>query len=204
MNPALMAPFGRAPNGKRARWRRRPARSLATGRREPELWERAAEPYPAATVLEDLLAVVGDADAAQRIVARFAATRMVLLVLHGGINEEELAEERAVARLYVEALPHGDAERRVLGRLLALTRSRVRRAVGTCANEAGELAGSFDHDAGAFWLHYVAYTAGRAFGWPEESLRAARAIEGAATARGAVHSQRLWRGRVAALEIAND
>lgn len=204
MNPALTAPFGRSLNGQVARWRRRHTRALATGRREPELWERTVEDYPAATVLEDLLGAVGDGDAAARIVARFSATRMVLLVLQGSVDAEELAVERAIARSYVEALPHGDAERRVLGRLLALTRSHVRRAVCTCANEAGDLARSLDHDAGAFWLHYLAYTAGRAFGWQEEALRAARAIEEAAGSRGAAYSERLWRGRVAALENAQN
>ena len=200
MNPVLLAPFGRSLNGHATLWRRGRTRSLTTGRREPELWERVVEEYPGATVLEDLLGVVGDEGATRRIVARFAATRIVLLVLHGGVGIEELAAERAIARSYVEALPQGDGERRVLGRLVALTRSRLRPAVSACANEAADVAHGLQQDAGAFWLHHVAYVMGMAFGWREESMRAARAIEEAAKLRGAVHSERLWRTRAAALE----
>jgi hypothetical protein len=155
-------------------------------------------------VLEDLMAASGDVEAAQRILARFAATRLILIVLSGGLTAPELEVERAIARTYIEVLPPGDAERRVLLRLTARTSKRLRRPVTVCALEAADLAAAREHLAGAYWLHLTAYALAFASGWRAEALRAARSIERSAKAAGATGSARDWRRRVLALEHAPD
>jgi hypothetical protein len=164
------------------------------------LWERVGEEYPGSTVLQDLVVAGGDVEAAQRILARFAATRLILIVLSGGLTAAELEAERAIARTYIEVLPPGDAERRVLLRLAARTSKRLRRPVTVCAIEAAELAAAGQHVAGAYWLHLTAYALAFASGWRAEALRAARAIERSARAVGAAGPARDWRRRVLALE----
>jgi hypothetical protein len=203
MRQAMSVPFGRSLNGRVVPWPRRPGGTSRT-RRKIELWERVGEEFPASTVLEDLGNAVGDVDAAQRILARFAAIRVILLVLHGDLTSAELSLERDIARSYAEVLPEGDPERRVLTRLVSLAKPRLRRGVIACANDAGELATQQSHAAGAFWLHHVAYAVAVACGWRSEAHRAARAIEEAAAFAGAVRSQRLWRARAVALETRGD
>jgi hypothetical protein len=98
MTQALIAPFGRSVDGLAGTWPRGRSRAVRARAREPELWERRAEPYPGAVVLDDLPDAVGDAAATERIVARFAATRLVLLALRGDLDAAAMADERAIAR----------------------------------------------------------------------------------------------------------
>jgi hypothetical protein len=202
MTQALIAPFGRSVDGLAGTWPRGRSRAVRARAREPELWERRAEPYPGAVVLDDLPDAVGDAAATERIVARFAATRLVLLALRGDLDAAAMADERAIARSYVERVAPG-AERRALERLVALTAQRLGRALARRAIEAGDCAATSGERAGAFWLHHIAYALATGAAWRAEALRAARAIERAARSAGAPRSERMWRRRVVALERAS-
>lgn len=201
MTQALIAPFGRSVEGLAGTWPRSRGRAARVPARAPELWERRGEPYPGAVVLEDLPDAVGDVAATERIVARFAATRLVVLALRGGQAPAAMEEERTIARSYVELLAPG-AERRALERLIALTAQRLGRALTRCAIEAGDRAAASGERAGAFWLHHIGYALATGAGWRSEALRAARRIERAARSAGAGRSERLWRRRVLALERA--
>lgn len=202
MRQALIAPFGRTVEGLAGTWPRSRGRAARAAAREPELWERRVEPYPGAVVLEDLPDAAGDAAATERIVARFAATRLVVLALRGDLGSAAMADERTIARSYLELLAPG-AERRALERLVALTGQRLGRALTRCAIEAGDRAAASGERAGAYWLHHIGYALATGAGWHSEALRAARAIERAARTAGAARSERSWRRRVLALERAS-
>lgn len=203
MNQALEIPFGRALSRRATRWPRGEERSRRSAESlEPDVWERAGEPYTGAIVLEDLAKVVGDAAAAERILARFAALRFVLVVVDGRLSKRALAAERGIAKTYLDELPAGDPERRALGRMVALAAWRLRRGVAICALEAGAQAARLGHIAGAYWLNHTAYTLSLKHGWAAEALRAATAIEGAALAGGAPKAARRWRRRALAIERA--
>lgn len=165
-----------------------------------ELWQRTSEPYFGAVVLEDLEDTRADAAAAQRVLARFAALRLVLLVLDGAMPKRDIAEERTIAEAYVHALPAADAERRALARMIAAAASSRRREIAIQALEAAEHATRQGHAAGAFWLYRAAYTLGHANQWMAESLRAATALAAAARAGHARKAARTWRRRARTIE----
>lgn len=212
MTHAVVVPGGRALGAKRARrgshragGARRRERSIRIEAWEravelypSELWQRTAEPYPGAIVLEDLVREPADAAAAQRILARFAAVRLVLIAVDGGLAKREIAEERTLAQTYVDALPPGDAERDVLARMMLAAATGHRREIAIQAIEAGDHAARHGHDAGAYWLHRTAYALSHAARWRPESLRAAGAIAAAARAGGAPNAARAWRRRARA------
>lgn len=168
----------------------------------PELWLRTGEPYCGAVVLEDLTRGPADAAAAQRILARFAALRLVLLVVDSALPERGIGEERTIAETYVDGLPAGDAERRALARMVAAAASERLRDTAIHAIEAGDHAARHGQDAGAYWLHRTAYTLSHASRWQPESLRAATAIAAAARAGRAPKAARTWRRRARTIEQA--
>ncbi len=205
MRHSLNAALGIPLDGGVASWRRSRGRIVRPRpTKEPELFERVEEPYPGGTLLEDLSGIGSDLDAAQRILARFAAARLILLVLSGGLSVRELELERVIARSYIEVLPAGDAERRVLMRFTARVTQRLARPVTQCAIDAGDLAAERHHVAGAYWLYLTAYELALGSGWTGEAVRAARAIERVARAKRASRVAKLWRRRSQALERAPD
>lgn len=168
----------------------------------PELWLRTSEPYPGAVVLEDLPRAAADAGAAQRILARFAALRLVLMVVDGAVPERGIADERAIAETYIDVLPAGDAERHALARMLAAAASDRRRDIVIHAIEAGDHAARHGQDAGAYWLCRTAYLLSHASRWRGESLRSATTIAAAARTGRAPKAARTWRRRARAIEQA--
>jgi hypothetical protein len=178
---------------------------FATGRqrwlREPEPFEDRGpfEPYPGATVLEDL-AGSDDELSSLRILARYTAVRVLHLACSGLLQGRCLRSEVRVARQHLALLPAPDWERRVLNRLCGLATHPPAPEVVDVAIIAAESAAKRGHGMGAFALYRAGYEIARDSRWWPAAARAASGIARLAMLNEAPFSTRLWQRRAAVLE----
>jgi hypothetical protein len=169
--------------------------------REPEPFEDrgAFEPYPGATVLQDL-DTTRDEAGSLRILCRYTAVRVLLLATADRITGPDLRMECRVARGHLSLLPPHDWERRVLERLCEVCSVVPAGAAVEAAIIAAEAAAKRNHRMGAFALYRAAYEVARdRSGWPD-AARAAAGIARLTHHAEAHHSTRVWRWRVGVLE----
>ncbi|HLU24568.1 MAG TPA: hypothetical protein VKZ58_02495 [Longimicrobiales bacterium] len=167
--------------------------------RAPEPWERETEPFAGAMVLEDLPRCADDPEATRRLVARFAAVRLVRHALEGGAGEP-LAAERGVAWQYIiHAGPANDAERRALALVVRGARPDADPALAAALRIAARLAVAAGHAYGAHALYLLCYDLATHRGWHAAAARAALAIARLAERGGGNRSARRWRRRAAVL-----
>lgn len=179
----------------------RAASGLQRWLRDPEPFEDRGifEPYPGATVLQDL-DTTQDESGSLRIVCRYTAVRVLLLGAAGRITGPDLRTECRVARGHLSLLPPHDWERRVLERLCDVCCVVPLGATVDAAIIAAEAAAKRGHRMGAFALYRAAYElACDRSGWPD-AARAAAAIARISRQADAHHSTRVWRWRVGVLE----
>lgn len=184
-------------------WPRREAGGQWTTQRwlrEPEPFEDRGifEPYPGATVLEDLDAS-GDETTSLRILARYTAVRLMLLATGRLIVGPKLRTECRVAREHLALMPAHDWERHVLERLCDVCCGAQATVVLDAAIVAAESAAKRGHNMGAFALYRAAYELARDGGlWPG-AARAASGIARLARLAGQHYSTRVWRWRTGVL-----
>jgi hypothetical protein len=168
--------------------------------REPEPYEErgAFEPYPGATVLEDLDGQ--DEAGSVRILARYATIRVMILASGGTLAGEALRTERRIARQHLALLPGHDWERHALDRLAGLSRPGPEPGIADAAIIAAESAAKRGHSMGAFALYRAAWDVARDNGWWDAAARAARGISRLARLDEAAWSTRLWGRRAAVAE----
>lgn len=179
----------------------RPAPGAQRWLREPEPFEDRGvfEPYPGATVLQDL-DTTQDEVGSLRILCRYTAIRVLVLATAGRITGPDLRTECRVARAHLSLLPPHDWERRVLERLCEVCSVVPAGAAFNAAIIAAEAAAKRGHRMGAFALYRAAYELARdRSGWPD-AARAAAGIARITRQAEAIHSTRVWRWRVGVLE----
>lgn len=193
----LRWPFARSSRQRlqAVRWRRSPAQAVAPWSASAP-WLSPAEPFPAATVLEDLCRdSVGEtaAEGTARVIARYVALKAVLAG-----SDARAANERHAALGYLQQLADGDAERWALSAALRAQADRdAVRLVARLADAAG-LAAERGHGRGAFALAWTGHLSAA----PRDPAGAARcAGRLARLARGAGDEAAvaIWRRREAAL-----
>jgi len=191
-------PFGcRAPFWPRGGGVREPPRRW---KRRPERWEEEGESFDGRTVLDDLVLCAGDRVAAARVVARYAAVRLVLRAAAGDARGPALDDERAAAwEFVVEVGPPGSRDREVLAAVVALAGPSPGPALATAMVAAGDAAWSVGEGGGAFALYRTAYRLGVERGWWAEAARAAAALAALAEEGGGHWSVKRWRRRSAVL-----
>jgi hypothetical protein len=169
--------------------------------REPEPFEDrgAFEPYPGATVLEDL-AGSDDEYSSLRILARYTVVRVLHLARSGLLHGRCLRTEVRVARQHLALLPAPDWERRVLDRLCGLSSDEPTPDVVDVAIIAAESAAKRGHGMGAFALYRAGYETARDNRWWQAAERTATGIARLALLNEAPYSTRLWQRRAAVLE----
>jgi hypothetical protein len=169
--------------------------------REPEPFEDrgAFEPYPGATVLEDL-AGSDDEYSSLRILARYTVVRLLHLARSGLLQGRCLSTEVRVARQHLALLPAPDWERRVLDRLCGLSSDAPASEIIDVAIIAAESAAKRGHGMGAFALYRAGYEIARDNRWWQAAERAANGIARLALLNEATYSTRLWQRRAAVLE----
>jgi hypothetical protein len=169
--------------------------------REPEPFEDCGtfEPYPGATVLEDL-AGAHDETSSLRILARYTAVRVLLLASRGLMQGPRLRTEIRSAREHLALLPKHDWERHALERLCRLSRETPTPGIVDVAIIAAESAAKRGHGMGAFALYRTGYEVARDSRWWSAAARSAHGIVRLALLNEAPVSARLWRGRGAVLE----
>jgi hypothetical protein len=189
----MHAEAGRAGRGMVATWAWRGAQRLS--RKWP------TERYAGEAVLRDLAVSAGDAETAERIVARFAAARAVARTLEGG-TEAALRAERNAAAEHVARMKAGDAERRALESAITTLERGAARPLATSLLTAASCAMTARHREGAVALYSLAWRVARHAGAAREAARAARAIERAARAAGVYRAVRLWHRRATVHDAA--
>ena len=157
--------------------------------RPPEPWERETEPYAGAMVLEDLPRCAGDSESTSRLVARFAAARLVRHALEsGGEAAALMAVERGVAWEYVaRSGPAWDAERRALALIVRGARPDAGPALAAALCVAAHLAAAAGHPSGAHALYLLCYDLATRRAWHTAGARAALAIARLAERIGRAH-----------------
>jgi hypothetical protein len=154
------------------------------------------ERFPAELVLRDL-AEPGDAEATERILARYLVLRLTL----GDPAAGDARTEREVAREYVAVLP-ANAERRALTRLLGLPDGAGPLSRAVAYRAAGDAAAEQGHRGGAFLLYREAFRVARGGREWREGSGAARSIARLARSIGAERVARLWSARARRQERA--
>jgi hypothetical protein len=186
-------------------WARRSGIGEPMGRarwlREPEPFEDRGgfEPYPGATVLEDL----GDGDEAAatlRILARYTVVRVLVLSERGVLAGLKLRTERRIALEHLALLPAHDWERHALERLTVLCRETPAREIVQAALVPAECAAKRGHAMGAFALYRAAYELARDRWWWAEAATATRGLARLARVQAAPVSARLWAWRSRVLD----
>jgi len=169
--------------------------------RDPEPFEKSGtfEPYPAATVLEDLEADAEET-ATLRILARYAVARLFLMWCAGVLTGARLAQERRVATGHLQLLPTHDWERRSLERLVAACRALPTAPAAAAAMAPAENAAKRNHFMGAYALYRTIYEVSVRQGWWQEGAAAAHGIARVSIMCDAPRSQRIWRWRARVLE----
>jgi hypothetical protein len=169
--------------------------------REPEPFEDrgAFEPYPGATVLEDL-AGSDDEYSSLRILARYTIVRLLHLARSGLLQGHCLSTEVRVARQHLALLPAADWERRVLDRLCGLSSDAPTPEVVDVAIIAAESAAKRGHGMGAFALYRAGYEIARDNRWWQAAERTASGMARLALLNEAPYSTRLWQRRAAVLQ----
>jgi hypothetical protein len=169
-------------------------------RREPEPYEDRAffEPYPGATVLEDLS---GDDDGAGaiRILARYAVARIMILSAAGQLEGSRLRAERRVALEHLALIPAHEWERYALQRLAALCRETPPPSLVDAAFIAAECAVKRGHRMGGFGLYRAAWELSCQRRWWTEAARAADGIARLARLDEARVAARVWTWRTRVL-----
>jgi hypothetical protein len=169
--------------------------------REPEPFERAgeSEPYPAATVLDDLTPGA-DEQATLRVLARYTALRVLLLWGEGRLHGGKLLTERRVAVEHLNLLPPQDWERRSLERMVGLCRGDVHPEAVRAALSPAETAAKRGHVMGGYALYRTAYRLSVRLGWLDDAAAAALGIARLARMYEAPRSCRVWNWRARVLE----
>lgn len=185
-------------------WPRREDRPAAVSQRwlrEPEPFEDRGifEPYPGATVLQDLDTAT-DETSSLRILGRYTAARVLLLGTAGLITGPRLLMECRIAREHLALLPSHDWERRILERLCEACCGSPAEAILDAAIIAAETAARRGHAMGAFALYRAAYELGRDRGLWASSAPAAAGIGRVARDNEAHRSARVWHWRKRVLE----
>jgi hypothetical protein len=169
--------------------------------RDPEPFEDAGsvEPYPGATVLDDL-AGSEEETSSLRILARYTVVRVLLLGTSGTLAAPALRTERRVARQHIALLPSHDWERLALDRLCEMSREAPGPDIVDAAIIAAECAAKRGHAMGAFSLYRAGYELAVEHGWWDPAARAARGAALLARLGEASRSTRLWNRRAGVLE----
>jgi hypothetical protein len=170
-------------------------------RRDPEAYEDRAlcEPYPGATVLEDLEDAADDATTL-RILARFTVIRILLLTRAGQLAGPKLRTEQRVAAAHLAMLPSHDWERRALENLADACSERRSPAPLEFVRMCAEAAAKRSHRMGAFALYRAGYEAAVDARWWEEAAVFAGGISRLARSEEARVSSRVWGWRAHVLE----
>jgi len=158
------------------------------------LWSAAREPYPAATVLDDLELCGHDVAGCTRVLARFAALRCALLAA-GGLGGRALEHERSAAVDYIEALPPG-AEAVALAELLIAAVPEPGHGLVRALRAAAAVAAPHTH--GAFALLRAAWAIALGRHWDPLVTAAAGDIAALAHAAGYPGDAVAWERRAAA------
>lgn len=168
--------------------------------RDPEPFEQSGtwEPYPAATVLEDL-DPEAEETATLRVLARYTVARLFLLWCAGLLTGGRLAQERRVATGHLELLPAHDWERRSLERLVSACRAMPVADAVAAAMAPAENAAKRNHFMGAYALYRIVYQTSVRRGWWAEGAAAADGIARVSIMCDAPRSQRVWRWRARVL-----
>jgi hypothetical protein len=168
--------------------------------RDPEPFERRGEydPFPAATVLDDLVPETSEQETL-RVLARYTATRVLILWGAGVLHGSKLLTERRVASGHLGLLPVHDWERRTLMRLVASCRDQPAPAALLNALAPAESAARRGHFLGAFALYRGIWDIALRHGWLEQATSAAAGIARLAAMSQAPRSVRLWSWRVRVL-----
>jgi hypothetical protein len=169
--------------------------------REPEPYEDRAlfEPYPGATVLEDL-AVPAEDGVPLRVLARYTVIRILLLGMAGTMAGAALRTERRIAMRHLALLPKHDWERLTLERLTAECCDNPEPGIMATVIIAAECAAKRGQPMGAYALYRGAFELGRRNGWWDEAARCAAGIERLARLDEAHVSARVWGWRCRVLE----
>src|SRR5690606_25448792 len=142
------------------------------GVREPRPWE-VPERFTAELALRDLPGAENDADATERVVARFVVAR---IAAWDALVAADPLGARSGARTYVRVLPRGRERRALEGVLRASAEGRVWR-MAVSRREAGECARVTGHRGGAFLLFRQAFGVARLAAASGEAAKSARGIE---------------------------
>jgi hypothetical protein len=189
---------------RRPRRRRRNAAEVA-GRqrwmRDLEPFEDRAyrEPFPGATVLEDMEEETGRDDGLT-VLARYAVIRVLLLCAAGVLAGPRLRTEQRVALGHLALLPRRDWERHSLERLATSCRDLLTPEALHVTQLCAESAGRRGHVMGSFALFRAAYETSLAREWWDEAADAAHGISVLATATSAPRSARVWGWRYRVLQ----
>lgn len=169
--------------------------------RDPEAYEDRAlfEPYPGATVLEDLAGPVEEG-VPLRVLARYTVIRILLLGMAGAMTGAALRTERRIAMRHLALLPKHDWERLTLERLTAQCSDQPEPAIMATAIVAAECAAKRGQHMGAYALYRGAFELGCRHGWWQEAARCAAGIERLARLDEARVSVRVWGWRSRVLE----
>jgi hypothetical protein len=194
--------FSDAPGAGRG-WRRVGIEEVSV----PTRWDRAPEPFeetedvvPGETILRDLAVGTQTAGSATRILARFAAVRLLSVALDRPRPLKGLSRERRLAAQYTDLLRAPPGEAKALRAIVALARYSPPRRIAEFLNDAGRAAHRSRHLWGAFAVYREAYRLAVARGWHAEAAAAARGVAGVADEAGARHSVRLWQRRARVLQ----
>jgi hypothetical protein len=169
--------------------------------RQPEVYEDRAmfEPYPGATVLEDLAESTEDGSA-RRILARYTVIRILLLSSAGVLTGRSLVTERRIAMEHLALLPRHEWERNVLQRLARLCGEAPSRDIIDATIIAAECAGKRNQRMGAFALYRAGLELAISLEWWEEAARCAGGIARLARLDEAPVSVRVWTWRMRVLQ----
>lgn len=158
------------------------------------LWSAAREPYPAATVLDDLEMCGSDVAGCTRVLARFATLRCALLAA-SGLGGRALELERSAAVDYIEALPPG-VEAVAFAEVLSAAVPEPGRELVRALRAAAAVAAPHTH--GAFALLRAAWAVALARRWDPLVAAAAGDIAALAHAADCPDQAIAWERRAAA------
>lgn len=169
----------------------------ASAPRERDPWLPSKEPYAGAAALDDLAGAEGDPGATRRVLARYAAVRLVRRAATGLLDDEGLEYDRRVAVEYVAVVgPPSDAERRALARTIALAERTDAPALWAALTDAAELAEACGACRGAYVLRRTVFELASRASHSDRAEGAARAVARLAEANGAsAQALQWWRGR---------
>jgi hypothetical protein len=170
--------------------------------REPEPFEDRGiyEPYPGATVIEDM-AASEDGQSSLRVLARYTVIRVLILAAGGRLRGPKLRMEQRIAREHLALLPKHDWERHALDRLTGLCDDTMEPAVMDAAIVAAESAAKRGHVMGALALYRAGYELARDSAWWNEASRACAGIAGLARLSEAPRSARIWGWRRHVMDV---